>query len=585
LVILDVQYDSANKVFREIPGVLYNITHVFYGIFLTLLVTLWYKVVKKQIALERRRLVSIIISTFLLVFSLVVLQLILPIFGIWILEKEIIIVYSLYVISVFYTLKKYYFSQFLYGFGKLLNIGISFVVSVVFTNIIQYLYFSPYARNEIMNYWASWDAYNIALTFSWILSFYISYFTLGRFFIKSTIRELLDAKIATLKDTISGITDLARSFDAIWKEMKKIFSARLCEVIIFSEVWKNEIQRYFEHTKRIGGIFINDKVFFQEKCEWFSIHNISEILPKDTFLAMPLFDTESVVFWILVLWQKPFWDFYTEDEITAIREFIPFLEMHIKYIKTYEQIQDFSKNLDKKVDEKTIEYNSLINKQKEFISTISHEIKSPIAGAILQVDSMMDDLEDKNFSKESLKQELHLLDVQLVKVGDLLSKLFSVQYFDTHSVTLFKEKILIQNLLNMELDIYERLHEHVHVHRKIDPKMGFLEIDKIQFQQVLTNLLTNVSKFAQQKNPEIIVEAYMHEKKFYFAIEDNGNGFEGIDISQIFDRYAVWTSGSVGLWLWLYLCKHIVEMHHGTISAREWSILHGARIEIVLPIV
>jgi signal transduction histidine kinase len=49
-------------------------------------------------------------------------------------------------------------------------------------------------------------------------------------------------------------------------------------------------------------------------------------------------------------------------------------------------------NLDKKVDEKTIEYNNLINKQKEFISMISHEIRSPISSAIFQSDSMIDDL-------------------------------------------------------------------------------------------------------------------------------------------------------------------------------------------------
>jgi hypothetical protein len=35
-------------------------------------------------------------------------------------------------------------------------------------------------------------------------------------------------------------------------------------------------------------------------------------------------------------------------------------------------------NLDKKVDEKTIEYNNLISKQKEFISMSSHEIKTPV---------------------------------------------------------------------------------------------------------------------------------------------------------------------------------------------------------------
>jgi len=51
---------------------------------------------------------------------------------------------------------------------------------------------------------------------------------------------------------------------------------------------------------------------------------------------------------------------------------------HLKYIEIYSKINDLNINLDKKVDEKTIEYNQLLNKQSEFISMASHEIKSPI---------------------------------------------------------------------------------------------------------------------------------------------------------------------------------------------------------------
>jgi signal transduction histidine kinase len=90
-----------------------------------------------------------------------------------------------------------------------------------------------------------------------------------------------------------------------------------------------------------------------------------------------------------------------------------------------------------------MEYNNLINKQKEFISLISHEIKAPISNAIFQADSIIDDLKNTSLSKETIKQELMILNEQLIKTGDLTTKLFALQYFETRTVILFKERVQI----------------------------------------------------------------------------------------------------------------------------------------------
>jgi len=48
-----------------------------------------------------------------------------------------------------------------------------------------------------------------------------------------------------------------------------------------------------------------------------------------------------------------------------------------------------------------------------------------------------------------------------VRAGELLTKLFSVQYYETHSVTLFKEKILVDQLLASELEIYAKMRPEI----------------------------------------------------------------------------------------------------------------------------
>lgn len=120
---------------------------------------------------------------------------------------------------------------------------------------------------------------------------------------------------------------------------------------------------------------------------------------------------------ILFLGVKVFGDFYTREEISILRNFAYFVSSHIRYIQTYSELQEISLHLDQRVDEKTIEYNHLINRQKEFIEVISHEIKSPISAAIFQADSIIDDIESNSLTADEIRSELHILNTQLLRTG------------------------------------------------------------------------------------------------------------------------------------------------------------------------
>ncbi len=50
-------------------------------------------------------------------------------------------------------------------------------------------------------------------------------------------------------------------------------------------------------------------------------------------------------------------------------------------------------------------------------------------------------------------------------------------------------------------------------------------------------------------------------------IEDNGRGFQGINTEHLFDRYSTGSGESIGLGMGLYLCKKIIDMHNGTLTA------------------
>ena len=291
--------------------------------------------------------------------------------------------------------------------------------------------------------------------------------------------------------------------------MNHLLKIKLCEIRIFEAHHEiSELQRYFE-SDLTRKMFINDIVFLEEKKNKFNKELVLKELPEDAFLVLPLFNrARSSNTGIVILGVKPFGDSYSSKEIEVIAGFLLNLEIHIKYIHTYEQINELTINLDKKVDEKTIEYNNLINQQKEFIGLISHEIKSPIANAIFQADSLLDDIEAETISRDEISEQLRTLNTQLIHVGDLTSKLFSVQYFDIHAVSLFKEKVQIGYMLQTEFDVYSRVNKHIQFINQISNTIGFISVDRIQFQQVIANILGNAIKFLDKKNSVIIVEAF-----------------------------------------------------------------------------
>ena len=294
--------------------------------------------------------------------------------------------------------------------------------------------------------------------------------------------------------------------------MNQIFKIRLCEIRIFEAHGEiSELQKYFE-SDLSRKIFVNDIVFLEEKKNKFNKTLVLKELSEDAFLVLPLFNrARDINMGIVILGVKPFGDSYSSQEVEVITNFLLSLEIHIKYIYTYRQINELTINLDKKVDEKTIEYNNLINQQKEFIGLISHEIKSPIANAIFQTDSLLDDMETEDISYNDISEQLRTINAQLIHVGDLTSKLFSVQYFDIHAVSLFKEKVQIGYMLQTEFDVYSRVNKHIQFINQISNAIGFVSVDRIQFQQVIANILGNAIKFLDKKNSVIIVEAFIEK--------------------------------------------------------------------------
>ncbi|HRN69899.1 MAG TPA: HAMP domain-containing sensor histidine kinase [Candidatus Woesebacteria bacterium] len=108
-------------------------------------------------------------------------------------------------------------------------------------------------------------------------------------------------------------------------------------------------------------------------------------------------------------------------------------------------------------------------------------------------------------------------------------------------------------------------------------------IDTQKLRQVVINILNNAAKFSPE-NSEITINLDNRDKQIICRISDQGKGIEKKDIKNIFKRFYKGQSGEKkeGMGLGLYLCKQIVEDHHGTISVSSVSG-KGTMFSIVIP--
>lgn len=121
-----------------------------------------------------------------------------------------------------------------------------------------------------------------------------------------------------------------------------------------------------------------------------------------------------------------------------------------------------------------------------------------------------------------LRDELELLSENLVATGELLSRLFSIEYMDRQDAILYPELIDITRLLKNQYQLQKKVHPECLWHESIEKDLGYIFVDRVQITQVINNILNNAIKFAHRLHPEIFIAAKRTDTTLIIIIEDNG---------------------------------------------------------------
>ena len=240
----------------------------------------------------------------------------------------------------------------------------------------------------------------------------------------------------------------------------------------------------------------------------------------------------------------------------------------------------------KRIEEKLKDANSTLEsettRKMQFLSTMSHEIRTPLNGIIgnLQflLNSDLDDYQSEwTYGAAASARGMHDLINDILDVSKAEAKMLTLYYDWFHLRSIIEDvfETLVSKANEKGLELCYFMDKEVPSHIKGDAG---------RIRQVLLNLVGNAVKFTQRG--EVLVDCSVKktsaeelpsarsendEITLLFKVQDTGNGFTEEDAKVLFRPYSQLDNSSTrsngGTGLGLLLCKQMVELHHGEISA------------------
>ncbi|RLB80127.1 MAG: hypothetical protein DRH24_11265 [Deltaproteobacteria bacterium] len=204
---------------------------------------------------------------------------------------------------------------------------------------------------------------------------------------------------------------------------------------------------------------------------------------------------------------------------------------------------------------------------KQFTADVSHELRNPLSAVKGEIEVAVSRKRDAADYRETLHNCLERIDNLIKMVNDL----FLISRFDAKKYDLKLSRINLAGLLREMYIFFLPIAREKHIHfviKRCDTL--FASVDRHKILQLLSNLMDNAVKFTPD-NESITLSLIEHRHEAELRVSDSGIGIPEGDLKNIFKRfYQVDPSRSGddrGAGLGLHICKRIVEVHGGSISA------------------
>ncbi|MDE7351007.1 MAG: response regulator [Muribaculaceae bacterium] len=232
-----------------------------------------------------------------------------------------------------------------------------------------------------------------------------------------------------------------------------------------------------------------------------------------------------------------------------------------------------------------------INEDKiKFFTDVSHDIRSPMTLILSPLESLL-----KEDHGPDVNSKLNVMHRNVQRVMSLMNQLLDIRKLDKGKMRLSCRKTDVVSFVKELVELFrqqaEDKNQKLSFSQGNDP--GRIWLDRDNFDKIMVNLISNAIKYTPEGGSiDVAVDTVDDEKLgacMRVSVTDTGIGLDAKAMARLFEPFyrdrESHTPATMGFGIGLDLCRRLVELHHGSISAvnREDDV-KGSVFTVLIPL-
>ena len=218
-----------------------------------------------------------------------------------------------------------------------------------------------------------------------------------------------------------------------------------------------------------------------------------------------------------------------------------------------------------------------------FLATLAHELRNPLAPILPGVDVIL----RSPGEPEKVAAVAAMLKRQVDQMAHLIDDLVDISRITTGKIELKKMQVPFSEVMERALEAIKPMIDRQEQNLVVDVASDNLvvEADPHRLAQMLSNLLSNASKYTPQSGHIHVFVTTDEDESLKIAVKDDGRGIPVEFQQSIFELFDQGGSGPAeGLGIGLTLVRSLAEMHGGSVSVASGGEGQGSEFTLLLPI-